>query len=94
LNHRHADFQSRVVCGSSMASGWNCVKLSLEEQRLSAGLSNSSATSDDAARWLLEHREERAVRILPTLKERFGLLTYEAISAAQMAHPLQCGGRT
>ena len=93
LNHRHADFQSRAICGCSIPSGGNSVKPSSKDQRLSLGLSNSSDASEAAAKWLMEHRDECTGRIIPTLRQRFGLSACEAISAAQASHALQYGGR-
>jgi hypothetical protein len=92
LNHRHADFQSCAICGCSIASDGNSVKPASVDQRLSPDLSNPSAASDEAARWLLDHRDECAGRIIPTLKTRFHLSTCEAIAAAQKSHALQYGG--
>ena len=46
---------------------------------------------NQAAEWLLDHRDECSGRIIPTLKARFCLSTCEAISAAQLSHALQYG---
>lgn len=45
----------------------------------------------DAADWLASHRDQCTSRVIPTLKQRFGLSTRDAITAAQMAHALQYG---
>jgi len=42
LNHRHADFQSRAICGCSIPSDGNSVKPGREYQSLSRPLSNPS----------------------------------------------------
>jgi len=45
----------------------------------------STASIDEAARWLAEHREELRAQlrpIIPALRERFGLSAKEAIIAA------------
>lgn len=52
----------------------------------------SDARMQEASLWLFAHRDECIGRIIPTLKQRFGLSTCEAISAAQAAHALQFGG--
>ncbi|MCM2440692.1 hypothetical protein HGO34_13305 [Agrobacterium vitis] len=41
--------------------------------------------------WLSENRDQCGVRIIPTLKEKFGLGNLEAIEAAKRAHALQYG---
>lgn len=49
------------------------------------------ARMQEASLWLFAHRDECTGRIIPTLKQRFGLSTCDAISAAQLAHDLQYG---
>lgn len=93
LNHRHADFQSRAICGCSIASSENSVKPTPEKQTLSGDLSNQPSLIERAATWLVEHRTECIGRPIVALKERFGLRNLEAIEAAKLAHELEFGGR-
>lgn len=44
-----------------------------------------------AANWLNRNRDECGTRIIPALKEKFGLNNLEAIEAAKRAHDLEYG---
>lgn len=44
-----------------------------------------SAAVEEAARWLAEHRKTLTRPIIPTLVERFGLSTLDAVRAAAEA---------
>lgn len=44
-----------------------------------------SAAVEEAARWLAEHRSTLEKAIIPSLRERFGLNTADAIEAACLA---------
>ena len=63
----------------------------MSNQRVTGDLPIVEAKIDAAATWLVGHREECTGRIIPTLKQRFGLTICEAISAAQIAHARQYG---
>ncbi|MBM3091127.1 hypothetical protein GFB56_09890 [Ensifer sp. T173] len=88
MNHRHADFQSSVIPAFSVTSTTKSVKLKIEDQSLTAGLSNADAVILVAAKWLVDHRDSIVGPILPALKERFGLRNIEAIEAMKAAHAL------
>lgn len=67
----------------------------VEDQRVTVPLPTVKQPESrllDAAGWLASHRDQCTSRVIPTLKQRFGLSTCEAITAAQMAHALQYGG--
>ncbi|QRY66540.1 hypothetical protein JVX98_19280 [Ensifer sp. PDNC004] len=85
MNHRHADFQSSVIQAISVPCSEKSVKPDTEDQSLKTDLSNVSSAVVDAARWLSLHRDECVGRIVPTLKEHFGLRAIEAVQAMVMA---------
>jgi hypothetical protein len=58
----------------------------VEKQTLTDGFPTGNDRVTDAAKWLAEHRSECAARIIPVLKERFGLCNREAIEAVKLAH--------
>ncbi|MFS8125430.1 hypothetical protein QD336_23645 [Rhizobium sp. BR 250] len=88
MNHRHADFQAASVEPKTAPYGEISVKPDTESQALSGELSNRPALVNQAAQWLHDNRATCADRLIPALKERFGLRNIEAIEAAKIARGL------
>ncbi|MEW9522384.1 hypothetical protein MRBLRH8O_000164 [Agrobacterium radiobacter] len=83
MNHRHADFQAASVEPKTAAYEEISVKPGGGSQALSGELSNREDLVKQAANWLRANRDTCQDRLIPTLKERFGLCNIEAIAAAK-----------
>ncbi|WP_320188265.1 hypothetical protein RMS29_001840 [Agrobacterium rosae] len=92
LNHRHADFQSRVVQPHSITCADNSVKLDAGNQYVTRDLSNFLEAFQprvrEAAMWLYLNRSQVSGNVLVFLRRKFILTTMEATDAAKAAHQL------